>query len=242
MNTYIDVNKNKKPTTLAQDIVIISSQLLSPVKDVVLGISLFSIPYLNTKISNIKPIIDGNNMVDTIKKILLLENTPLIKDITLSLVVSSIPFCFIAIALLKPYELNRKAKDCKDLIITDNGKKGGNTIIPIRKTISLKNPSLIKLICYSNGVLADDFNEGDKLKRLSRKWKIFVVNAEDYKDDKLIIYYKRHKSNKMLFWENEYLSKTDFELVLGQDNIGNQEIININSSPHMVISSSSGRR
>ena len=56
------------------------------------------------------------------------------------------------------------------------------------------------MICYSNGVLATDFNEGDKLQRLSRKWKRFVINAEDYKEDKLIIYYKRHKSSKMLFW------------------------------------------
>lgn len=234
-------NKEKvKATTWKQDLNIISSQLLNPINDVVLGISTFSIPYLNPKLSSIKPIADWNNLFDIIKRVSQLDKAPIIKDISISIILSSIPFCLLTATLLRPYELKRKAKDCKNLKITDNGEKDGNTIIPIRKTISFKRPSLMKLICYSNGVLAEDFNEGDKLQRLSRKWKRFVINAEDYKDDKLIIYYKRHKSNKMLFWKNEYLSKNDFELVLGEDSIDNQEVINLNSTPHLIISSSSG--
>lgn len=239
-NLIITNNDKTKVTTWQQDLLIASSQLLNPIKDVVLGISTFSIPYLNPKLSNIKPIADCNYIFDTTKRILQLDNVFIVKDITASLILSCVPFCLFAIVILKPYELKRKAKDCKDLGITDNGKREGNTIIPIRKTVSFKNPSLVKIICYSNGVLAKDFQDGDKLQRLSRKWKRFVVNAEDYKDDKLIIYCKRHKSNKMLFWKNEYLSKNDFELVLGEDSIGNQEVINLNSTPHVIIASSSG--
>lgn len=239
-NSILTNNVKGKSTTWQQDLLIASSQLLNPINDVVLGVSTLSIPYLNSKICNIKPFIDGNNVINILKKILQLENTPIIKDISLSLVASSIPFCILAITILRPYNLNKKAKDCKNLEITDNGKKDGNTIIPIRSTISFKDPRLKKIICYSNGVLADDFKVGDKLQRLSRKWKRFVVDAEDYKEDKLIIYYRRHKSNKMLFWKNEYLSKNDFELVLGEDSIGKQEIINLNSTPHLIISSTSG--
>ena len=240
-NNLILTNNNKrKTTTWQQDLLIASSQLLSPIKNVVLGISTFSISYLNSKLSNIKPIADCNYGVDIIKNIFELNNIPIVKDISPSLILSSIPFCLFAIVILKPYSLKRKAKDCKDLSITDNETREGNTIIPIRKVISFKNPSLIKMICYSNGVLAKDFQDGDKLQRLSRKWKRFVVNAEDYKNDKLIIYYKRHKSNKMLFWKNEYLSKNDFELVLGEDSIGNREVINLNSTPHIIIASTSG--
>ena len=235
-----DSKEKVKATTWQQDLHIASSQLLNPINDVVLGISTFSIPYLTPKLSNIKPIADCNYGVDIIKNIFELNNIPIVKNISASFVLSCIPFCLFAIVLLKPYELKRKAKDCKDLAITDNGTKEGNTIIPIRKTISFKNPSLMKMICYSNGVLATDFNEGDKLQRLSRKWKRFVINAEDYKEDKLIIYYKRHKSSKMLFWKNEYLSKTDFEIILGEDNIGNKEIINLNNTPHIIIASASG--
>ncbi len=239
-NSILTNNVKGKSTTWQQDLLIASSQLLNPINDVVLGVSTFSIPYLNSKICNIKPFIDGNNVINIFKKILQLENTPIIKDISLSLVASSIPFCILAIIILRPYDLNKKAKDCKDLEITDNGKKDGNTIIPIRSTISFKDPRLKKIICYSNGVLADDFKVGDKLQRLSRKWKRFVVDAEDYKEDKLIIYYRRHKSNKMLFWKNEYLSKNDFELVLGEDSIGNKELVNLSKTPHLIISSNSG--
>ena len=239
-NSILTNNVKGKSTTWQQDLLIASSQLLNPINDVVLGVSTFSIPYLNSKICNIKPFIDGNNVINIFKKILQLENTPIIKDISLSLVASSIPFCILAIIILRPYDLNKKAKDCKDLEITDNGKKDGNTIIPIRSTISFKDPRLKKIICYSNGVLADDFKVGDKLQRLSRKWKRFVVDAEDYKEDKLIVYYKRHKSNKMLFWKNEYLSKNDFELVLGEDSIGNKELVNLSKNPHLIISSNSG--
>lgn len=237
------MNDNKKQVSSInwkQYLIIMSSQLLNPISDVVLGISTFSIPYLNPELSNIKPIADGNNIIDIGKRILQLDNIPILKDISLSLAFSCVPFCILAVTLLRPYNLNKKAKDCKDLEITDNGKKDGNTIIPIRSTISFKNPRLMKMICYSNGVLADDFKVGDKLQRLSRKWKRFVIDVEDYKEDKLIIYYRRHKSNKMLFWKKEYLSKNDFELVLGEDSIGNQEVINLNSNPHLIIASSSG--
>lgn len=235
-----DNKKQDKTITLKQYLYITSSQLLNPINDVVLGVSTLSIPYLNSKICNIKPFIDGNNVINIFKKILQLENTPIIKDISLSLVAGSIPFCILAITILRPYDLNKKAKDCKNLEITDNGKKDGNTIIPIRSTISFKDPRLKKIICYSNGVLADDFKVGDKLQRLSRKWKRFVIDVKDYKEDKLIIYYRRHKSNKMLFWKNEYLSKNDFELVLGEDSIGNKELVNLSKNPHLVVSSSSG--
>ena len=235
-----DNKKQDKTITLKQYLYITSSQLLNPINDVVLGVSTLSIPYLNSNICNIKPFIDGNNVINIFKKILQLENTPIIKDISLSLVASSIPFCILAITILRPYDLNKKAKDCKNLEITDNGKKDGNTIIPIRSTISFKDPRLKKIICYSNGVLADDFKVGDKLQRLSRKWKRFVIDVKDYKEDKLIIYYRRHKSNKMLFWKNEYLSKNDFELVLGEDSIGNKELVNLSKNPHLIISSNSG--
>ncbi len=235
-----DNKKQDKTITLKQYLYITSSQLLNPINDVVLGVSTLSIPYLNSKICNIKPFIDGNNVINIFKKILQLENTPIIKDISLSLVASSIPFCILAITILRPYDLNKKAKDCKNLEITDNGKKDGNTIIPIRSTISFKDPRLKKIICYSNGVLADDFKVGDKLQRLSRKWKRFVIDVKDYKEDKLIIYYRRHRSNKMLFWENGYLSKNDFELVLGEDSIGNKELVNLSKNPHLIISSNSG--
>lgn len=143
-------------------------------------------------------------------------------------------------ALSKPYTLNKKAEDIKALEITDNHKTMGNTIIPIRDTISLKNPSVKKLICYSNGILPKDFEEDDKLERLSKKWKRFVVGVEYYKRDKLVIYYKRQRSKKMLFWKNEYLLNEDFELILGQNNLGTNEIINLNNIPHIILASSSG--
>ena len=232
--------KQKNILTLKQYLYITISQLLNPINDVILGISTLSIPYLNSKICNIKPFVDGNNLINICKKILQLDNIPIIKDISISFVFSCIPFCLLAIVILRPYNLNKKAKDCKNLEITDNGKKDGNTIIPIRSTIAFKNPRLKKMICYSNGVLAEDFKIDNKLQRLSRKWGNFVEDTEDYKKNKIVIYYTRYKSKEMLFWNNKYLSKNDFELTLGQDRIGQQVLINLNKTPHIIVASTSG--
>ena len=47
-----DKNTKVKNTSWQQDLFIASNQLLNPVKDVVLGIGLFSIPFINSKIVN----------------------------------------------------------------------------------------------------------------------------------------------------------------------------------------------
>lgn len=229
-----------KSTSWQQDLFIASNQLLNPVKDVVLGIGIFSIPLINSKIANIQPINSANNIFDITKNILQLQNIQVLKDISASLLLSCIPYSLLAVSLLRPITLNKKANDCKDLMITDNGTRKGKTIIPIRNKISFKNPGVKELICYSNGVLACDFTASDKLQRLSKKWKRYVIDVEDYKTNKLKIYYKKYASDKMLFWKNEYLSRKDFELILGENERGQQEKFNFNKIPHMIISSSSG--
>lgn len=62
-----------------------------------------------------------------------------------------------------------------------------------------------------------------------------VIDVEDYKSNKLIINYKKHKSNKI-----DYLLKDDFKIILGINDKGEKKILDFNIIPHITISSASG--
>lgn len=244
MNKNVNINElkeeKKKATTWKQDVEIAGNQFLYPWKDITTLLGAISIPYINKGLANLSAIQNTNNIYESSLKMLQLENTPILKDLSANGILTGISYFLLLYGLSKPYMLNSKAKDCRDLKITDNHTENGNTIIPIRDVKSFKNPSTRKLICYSNGVLPEDFEEDNKLARLSKKWKKFVIDVEDYKEDKLIINYKKHKSNKMLFWKNEYLLKDDFKIILGINDKGEKKILDFNIIPHITISSASG--
>lgn len=245
MNKNINVNqikeeKIRKATTWKQDVEIAGNQFLYPWKDLTALLGAISIPYINKGLANLSAIQSANNIYESSLKMLQLENTPILKDLSANGILTGISYFLLLYGLSKPYMLNSKAKDCRDLKITDNHTENGNTIIPIRDVKSFKNPSIRKLICYSNGVLPKDFEEDNKLERLSKKWKRFVIDVEDYKEDKLIINYKKHKSNKMLFWKNDYLLKDDFKIILGLNDKGEKKILDFNTTEHLIISSASG--
>lgn len=242
MNNVNNKDKsNNKITTWQQDLEIMGNQFLYPMKDLTAILGASSLPYINQRFADISIVQYFNNLYGNILNSLDLENTPIVKDISTNIILTgAYYFILLGIIYARPYSLQRKANDCKSLMITDNKKETGNTIIPIRDAISFTNPKLRKLICFSNGVLAKDFFENDNLERLSKKWSRFVIDAEDYKEDKLIINYKRHKSNKMLFWKDAYLLKDDFKIVLGLNDKGEKKILDFNIIPHITISSSSG--
>lgn len=242
-NSIIDTKEEKnKVTTWQQDLEIMGNQFLYPWKDITAILGAISLPYINQLLSNIEVIQNTNNTYEKFLNDLHIENIPILKNFTVNGILTGITYFLLLYTLSKPYRLSRKAQDCKDLIITDNKKIVGNTIIPIRDTISFKNSSIRKLVCYSNGVLAKDFKENDNLERLSRKWNRFVVDVEDYKENKLIIYYKKHHSNKMLFWKDNCLSKDKAVYVLGENDRNQLESVNLDVCPHLLISSSSGGR
>lgn len=244
MNNNKNINEvkeeKKKATTWEQDVEIAGNQFLYPWKDITALLGTLSIPYINKGLANLSAIQSANNIYGSSLKMLQLENIPILKELSANGMLTGISYFLLLYALSKPYTLNKKARDCRDLKITDNHTENGNTIIPIRDVKSFKNPGVRKLICYSNGVLVKDFEEDDKLERLSKKWKRFVIDVEDYKEDKLVINYKKHKSNKMLFWENDYLLKDDFKIILGLNDKGEKKILDFNIIPHITISSASG--
>ena len=173
MNKNVNINKvkveKKKSTTWKQDVEIAVNQFLYPWKDITALLGALSISYINKGFANLSAIQSANNIYESTLKMLQLENTPILKDLSANGILTGISYFLLLYGLSKPYMLNNKAKDCRDLKITDNHTESGNTIIPIRKVKSFKNPSVRKLICYSNGVLAKDFEEDDKLERLSKK-------------------------------------------------------------------------
>lgn len=244
MNKNVNINEvkeeKKKATTWKQDVEIAGNQFLYPWKDITALLGAISIPYINKGLANLSAIQSANNFYESSLKMLQLENTPILKYLSANGILTGISYFLLLYGLSKPYMLNSKVKDCKDLEITDNHTKNGNTIIPIRDVKSFKNPSVRKLICYSNGVLEKDFKEDNKLERLSKKWNKFVIDVEDYKKNKLIIYYKKYHSNKMLFWKNEFLDINKAEYVLGVNDINRLEKVNLDVCPHLLISSSSG--
>ncbi len=234
-------DKKNKMTTWQQDVEIALNQFFYPWKDLATFLGALSLPSLNNFLANIKPCQDANNVYTNFLKTLQLDNISILKDLSVNGILTGTSFLLLLIALSKPFEVKRKIQACKDLKITDNKKTTGNTIIPIRDTISFKNPSIRKLVCYSNGILPDDFEENNNKKRLSKKWGNFITDIEEYKNNKLIIYYKRHSSDKMLFFENKFLPKEASLYALGENDRGEIETVDLDKASHMIIASSSGR-
>lgn len=160
--------KTNKITTIQQDLEIMGNQFLYPWKDITALLGAVSLPYMNKLLANMEIVQNTNDIYQNFLQTWKLENTPILKDISINGILSGLAYFLLLYSLSKPYGLDKKAKDLKVLGITDNKKTTGNTIIPIRDTISFKNPSIRKLVCYSNGVLPKDFKENDNLERLSK--------------------------------------------------------------------------
>lgn len=230
----LDIKKIKQQSEITLN------QLMLPYKDITALLGALSLPYLNNIFKNIPAIQSANKIYNDVLKMVDLNNTPILKYLSANGVLTATSYVLLLTMYKKSYLLDSKANDCKELKITDNGKTNGNTIIPIRERTSFKNRHIKQLICFSNGILPSDFEKDDNLERLSSKWGKYVIGAEKYKRDKLIISYAKNKSEKTLFWKNEFLSDKDFELVLGEDEFGDKVVVNLNNNPHYIIASTSG--
>lgn len=243
MNYKQDKDKNliqiKPKLSMKQKLELLMNQLLDIKKVVIVLIGLIPMPYLDKFLSKLKPINDFNNIYNKTLIILHLDTIPIIKDLTGNIILTCIAYAIILIICFKNNSLQKKAEQCKELKITDNGKNNGNTIIPIKENYDRKN-KIKTLLCFSNGVVKQDFENNNNLDKLSKKWNQYIIDVEDYKKDKLKIIYKNDKSEKILIWDNSLLKKDDFVIVLGKDDKGNIKEFDFNLTPSMIIGSASG--
>lgn len=236
-------NKNiiqiKQKLSMKQKLEIIINKLLNIKRISIALIGLIPMPYLDEFLSKLKPINDFNNIYNKTLIILHLDTIPIIKDLTGNIILTGIVYVIILITCFKNNSLQKKAEQCKELKITDNGKNNGNTIIPIKEYCDRKN-KIKTLLCFSNGVVKQDFENNNNLDKLSKKWNQYIIDVEDYKKDKLKIFYKNDRSKNINVWDNSLLDKDDFVIVLGKDDKGNIKKFDFNITPSMIISSASG--
>ena len=103
--------KVKKATTWKQDVEIAVNQFLYPWKDITALLGALSIPYINKGFANLSAIQSANNIYESTLKMLQLENTPILKDLSANGILTGISYFLLLYGLSKPYMLNNRAKD-----------------------------------------------------------------------------------------------------------------------------------
>lgn len=79
---------NNKITTWQQDLEIMENQFLYPMKDLTAILGASSLPYINQRIADISTVQYFNNLYENILKSLELENTPIVKDISINIILT----------------------------------------------------------------------------------------------------------------------------------------------------------
>lgn len=101
-----------------------------------------------------------------------------------------------------------------------------------------KNGSIYKF--YSKEIPLSEYEKRKSEIETLLNIKIVSITTEnDMQHIKIKAVSKFFNRNKMLLWDNKYLSNKDFELVLGETDF-NTEIVDISSTPHILIGGGSG--
>lgn len=234
--------KNKKITTIKEDIKIAVNQVSCIWKNIVIVGTIIASLFFSKYLSSLAIFNQVNMLIADILKVFYVNNIYILSTITLNNLLCISLIIILLFALSKPRGFNKWIKIFSELKITDDKSRTGNTPIPI-KVVNRKGNSKVKaLYLYANGVTVEDLEVDDRLKRISQKVRRHVIGVEYHKNDidKIVIYYKKHKSRKMLIWKPEYLPKEKYNFVLGENDMCGLEILNINVTPHLIIAGSSG--
>lgn len=140
----------------------------------------------------------------------------------------------IIIKLGTPIKAKKYEKILKDIEFID---KQGNPPILLAER-KLKNGSAF--LFFTNQIPLSDFEKKKDI--LSNALNVKIVSVAYEKDMQHIMVNAITKFNKakdLIYWSDDKLSNNDFELVIGESIFGD-EIINISSTPHILLGGSSG--
>ncbi|MDR0979039.1 MAG: hypothetical protein LBL91_03785 [Lachnospiraceae bacterium] len=246
------IRKNKeKVTTWKQDVHIGISQFHYKWKVAIVIISTCILVKIHMSLIKFNVNLDNVKFIQNIDSALLKDMPFLkIKLLYFMIYVASITTSIILIYgfykllkfLSKPWKTNKLAKICEQLQICYGKRNKNNLPILITERKDKRNEKIKVMEFYSNGTTVEDWKKEDRLKRISQKLNRAVVEVEAHnKDiDKILLYYRKDYSEKLIYWDNNYLINDDCSLVLGENKLGMQEIINLNDNPHWIIAGSSG--
>lgn len=145
-----------------------------------------------------------------------------------------IGFFGIIIKLGTPIKAKKYEKILKDIEFID---KQGNPPILLAER-KLKNGSAF--LFFANKIPLSDFEKKKDI--LSNALNVKIVSVAYEKDMQHIMVNaitKFNKPNDLIYWSDDKLSNNDFELVIGESIFGD-EIIDISSTPHILLGGSSG--
>lgn len=251
-----DNKKVEKSTTLKQDLYIAMKQFNYKWKIIVLGIAIFILIAINILLVKFNINFDNITHIEQFD-FFTLRNLPILGDVNMLYYTIHILLIIISILLIgavyygfykflkvlsKPFNTNKIIQICEDLKIYFGKETKRNFPIPIVEKKLKGNKRIKEMELYANGTITEDWEKENRLQRFSQKFGKAVVGVEQYEEDfeKIHLYYRKDYSKEMLFWKDEYLVKDDCTLVLGQNNLGKQETINLNDNPHLIIAGMSG--
>ena len=248
MNNNVNLNNQKESLDFLtrleiykQNIEIVLNQLfsISTVIGLIMGLG---IGYIGVKVAYIFLPLDAvrKDINDVINK--LVDIFGLHFNVDIAYILACIFVALLLVGLAVPHKSKRMTKILKDLMITDNKKNNGNTAIYV-KDRKYKRKSNVRVMTFiANGVIHDDFKEKNNLRRIGGKMKKYVINVEPLAKDenRLLLYYKKKLKYEIIDWKPEYIQQDDFSLVLGQNDMGELETTDLNSTAHLGIFGSTG--
>lgn len=240
--------KKKKPTTWKQDLEIGFNQFFSIKKDVKLIISTLILIFNNLIINalldiNQIPILNNiNNLFSKIMKlsneIINFEKVPIISQTLkdnfnhIHLIINILSILIWVLILYKfSKPTNEKAvhKKIEEIRLVN---PAGNIPIFIReykKTIF----NIYIMEFYANGTSIEDWEE--KIPNFATMFNCRDVGVKEKGNNKILVAYRKKNNIQILPWYDIYLSKKDFELILGQNAFGEQEKLDLNKIPHVLV-------
>lgn len=113
----------------------------------------------------------------------------------------------------------RNYADCSPIYIGSNkGKQGKNIKV---------------LEFFSNGVPIEDWER--KRSQLASKFNCKIAGIKGKDSNKILLYLRKNDVSEVLLWDDTYLSKKCFELVLGETPFGEVETVNLSDIPYILI-------
>lgn len=158
----------------------------------------------------------------------------------------TIIFCILAIEIIiigvfailcllgTPTGSRKRENELKDIGFTD---RDGNAPILISKANEGKG---IRYEFYSPKISFVKYE--DHIAELETALNVKIIDIVPGKDTRHVVIRAiktRNKENGVIFWKDEYLSKKDFEIVLGEGYFGT-EIIDLSLTPHLLLGGATG--
>ncbi len=103
-----------------------------------------------------------------------------------------------------------------------------------------KERGIVILEFIPNGISRTEWE--DKKEKIETSLDVYIINIEEGKNKKRMILHTVSgdcKLPKFMYWQDKYLSDTDFELVLGQSMLG-KVTVNLAKIPHILLGGSTG--